>query len=105
MTMKRRIHNNITAIIFLTGFLISQTVIFGHTYYGSPLKHSQKHTKSSSITEKCRVCELQTHHNLLFEGHNVLNFTLVASDTPCAYMQSYSGIKLIISSSRAPPVV
>ncbi len=105
MTMKRRIFNSVIAIVFLSGFLISQSIIFGHNYYGSSQKYSQKHTKSSSITEKCRVCELQMHNNLLFESHDVLNPIFVAFDTPCTYMQSYSGVKLVISSSRAPPVV
>lgn len=105
MTIKRRIFNSVIAILFLSGFLISQSIIVGHNYYVSSLNLAQKYTKSSSITEKCRVCELQAHNNLLFDSPDVLNSTFVASDTPCTYMQSYSGVKLIISSSRAPPVV
>jgi hypothetical protein len=105
MTKKSRMLKNITAIIFLTGFLISQTVVFSHNYYSSFQNHSSKHGNSASITEKCQICELQSHNNLLFESQDLPVFTSVVFDTPCVYTQSYSGIKLIISSSRAPPVV
>jgi hypothetical protein len=106
MKMKRRILNTLIAIVLLLGFLISQTIISGHGYYTSSSTHAEKHTKSSSaLTEKCRICDMQIHNNLLIQTPDAVSFALTETQTICFYKQSYSGIKLVKSSSRSPPVV
>jgi hypothetical protein len=104
--MRRRILNNVISIIFLFGFLNSQVIIFVHTH-SFPLvtKHQSKETKQSYLTEKCSICDLQSQNNLLFHTSDIQSFTITISTPHYFYIQTYSGIKLIKSSSRSPPLV
>lgn len=101
--MKRRSIKGIIAIIFLLGFLGSQTVVFYHSHYSVVTHHQNKEAKSSNIIEKCSICAMQSQNSLLFHAPDVFSFIVEASHADCFFMQDYSGVKLIKSSSRSPP--
>jgi hypothetical protein len=102
--MRRRFLITIFSLVFLFGFLTSQVIVFGINHHISVSNHKHE-GKSSCIAEKCRICDIQSHNNIILHYPEEQSFTSEISDEAFVFEQSYRGIKLIKSSSRSPPAV
>src|SRR5689334_9409218 len=101
--MKQRLLHKIISVLFLSAFVFSQALLFSHNH-SSSFNHESSKAKTSIFAEKCKICDIQNHSHLVFESPDSPSFSLSVEKQVTLYLECYSEIKLIKSSSRSPPL-
>lgn len=106
--MKNRIYHILFSRILLICFIAGQVMVYAHqhnTAIGIVKTFGiAKDQQGPSFKEKCALCDVMHHHNMLTTLQVYFNPISTGKHVYQSVQYSFTSIGLILSGGRAPPV-
>ena len=108
MVLKRRKYHIFLSRILLVCFIAGQLMIYTHQHIisnnGSDVAHSSKNIPQQTVQEKCSMCDVMHHNNMMVTGNVYFTHITVIGHVYKSFDYNFKSIQLILAGGRAPPL-